>query len=197
MKFKLLPYTAPKKPKRMKSAIRALFILAFAILPQGFASGQAVADRPERSPGMMTLLPADNEIPGWKSFDKLLQASSEAELYKILNGAASLYIRHGFRAFAGQSYRGPKGTELEVYIFDQGSVQNTLDLFENPFNKPAHGRDLKDVGETARLDESPLFSYGVEFIQKGFFVRVVVQDKSDEGLKAAVSFARSIAQRIQ
>jgi hypothetical protein len=41
----------------------------------------------------------------------------------------------------GQSYKGAKGTELEISIFDQGIPQNTRDLYENPFTKP-HRRNF-------------------------------------------------------
>jgi len=43
---------------------------------------------------------------------------------------------------------------------------------------------------------TPLFCYGVDLVQKGFFVRVVIQDKTEEGLNAAISFARHIANCI-
>jgi hypothetical protein len=44
---------------------------------------------------------------------------------------------------------------------------------------------------------TPLFCYGVDFIQKRFFVRVIVQDRTEEGLSAAISFARFISSRIR
>jgi len=37
----------------------------------------------------------------------------------------------------------------------------------------------------------------VDFIQKRFFVQVMIQDKTEEGLNAAIAFARSISDRIQ
>ena len=39
--------------------------------------------------------------------------------------------------------------------------------------------------------------YGVDFIQMGFYVRVIIQDKTEEGLSAAISFAQFIAKRIK
>jgi hypothetical protein len=44
---------------------------------------------------------------------------------------------------------------------------------------------------------TPLFCSGVELIQKGLFVRVIIQDRTEEGLDAAISFARSISNRIK
>jgi len=163
----------------------------------GIAQADQATERPEKLPGAMTFLPADDEIPGWKRSEKLLRASNEEELYRIFNGGASLYIQHGFRSYVGQSYKGPKGTELEVYIFDQGTPQNAEDLFENPFTKPTRIKEIANLGEKARIDETPLFCYGVDFVQRGFFVRVIIQDKTDAGLNMAISFAQFISKRIK
>lgn len=181
----------------MKIAPHGLLILAFSILFPGAAWTDQVLQRPEKLLGTMSLFPADDEIPGWKRSEKTLRASNEEELYRIFNGGASLYIQHGFRSFVAQSYKGSKGTELEVYIFDQGTPQNTEDLYENPFTKPTRIKEITNLGEKARIDMTPLFCYGVDFIQKGFFVRVIIQDRTQEGLNAAISFARSVSNRIK
>lgn len=181
----------------MKIPIHGLLILALLILFAGSALTGQVSERPEKLLELMILLPADDEIPGWKRSEKLLRVSNHEELYKTFNGQASLYVQHGFHSFVGQSYKGPKGTELEVYIFDQGNAQNAEDLYENPFTKPSRSKEVANLGEKARIDMTPLFCYGVDFIQKGFFVRVIIQDKTEEGLNVAISFARSISNRIK
>jgi len=181
----------------MRIALHGLLILAFSALFPGAAWADEVLQRPEKVLGTMILFPADDEVRGWKRSENILRASNQEDLYRIFNGGASLYIQHGFRSYVGQSYKGPKGTELEVYIFDQGTLQNAGDLFENPFTKPSRIRDIANLGEKARIDMTPLFCYGVDFIQKGFFVRVIIQDRTEEGLNVAISFARFISKRIQ
>jgi hypothetical protein len=181
----------------MKIAIHGLVILAFSTLLAGAALTDQASDRPEKLLGLLTLLPADDEIPGWKRSEKLLRASNEEELYRIFNGGASLYTQHGFHSFVGQSYKGPKGTELEAYVFDQGIPQTAEDLYENPYAKPTRTREIAGLGKKARVDMTPLFAYGVDFIQKGFFVRVIIQDKTEEGLNVAISFAQFISRRIK
>lgn len=181
----------------MKRAVRGLLILSFFILfPEASWTDQG-SQRPEKLPDVMSLLPVDDEFPGWKRSEKLLRASNEDELYRIVNGGASLYIQHGFHSFVGQSYKGPKATELEVHIFDQGTSQNAEDLYENTFTKPSRSKEIVNLGEKARIDMTPLFCYGVEFVQRGFLVRVIIQDKTDEGLNVAISFARLISKRIK
>ena len=181
----------------MKRRVSGGLILGFSILFLGFVWADQVSERPEKLRGLMILLPADDEIPGWKRSEKILRASNQEDLYRIFNGGASLYIQHGFRSFVSQSYKGDKGTELEVSIFDQGTPQNTEDLYANPFTKPNRIKEIANLGEKARIDMTPLFCYGVDFIQKGFFVRVIIQDRTEEGLNAAISFARSISKRIK
>ena len=181
----------------MKMRVSGLLIFGFSVLFLGFAWADQVSEAPEKLLGAMTFLPADDEIPGWKRSEKLLRASKEEDLYKIFNGGASLYIQHGFRSFVAQSYKGSKGTELEVYIFDQGTPQNAEDLYENPFTKPSRVKDIANLGEKARIDMTPLFCYGIDFIQKGFFVRVIIQDRTEEGLNVAISFAHLISKRIK
>ena len=182
---------------RMKPVFHRLIIFIFLVLLSGWAWEGQASEIPEKLLGTMRLLPEDDDIPGWKRSEKLLSASNDEELYKIVNGGATLYIQHGFQSFVGQSYRGLKGMELEVHIFNQGTPQNALALYENPFARPGRSKEIPDLGEKARIDMTPLFSYGVDFAQKGFFVRIIIQDKTDEGLKVALSFAQKISKRIR
>jgi len=181
----------------MKMLVRGWLLIGFAILLSGVVWADQASERPEKSGGMLSLLPGDDEVPGWKRSEKVLRASNEEELYRIINGEASLYVQHGFQSFGGQSYRGPKGLELEVYIFDQKTPRNAEDLYENPYTKPTRKKEIADLGEKARIDMTPLFSYGVNFVLKGFFVRVIIHDKTEEALNSAMAFARLIAMRIE
>jgi len=181
----------------MKHLIKRFLLFWVSIVMVGIAPANLNAERPENRLEIANLLPVDDEISGWKRSEMTLQASKEEDFYKLLNGGAVLYIKHGAKAFVGQSYKGPKGLDLEMYIFYQGSSQNAQNLFEDPFNKPTSGKEVGNLGEKARTDESAVFCYGVEFIQEGFFVRVIIQDRTEEGLNVAVKFAQMIANRIK
>lgn len=189
-------------PKRdrdfdMKILVKGFLLFLVSIVMVGIVPADLGAERPEKHFGTTHLLPVDDEISGWKRSERVLQASKEEDFYKLFNGGAVLYIKHGVQSFVGQSYKGPKGLDLEVYIFYQGSSQNAQNLYEDPFNKPTSGKEIAHLGEKARTDESTVFCYGVEFIQEGFFVRVIIQDRTEEGLNVAVKFARMIANRIK
>jgi hypothetical protein len=180
----------------MKKVVSGLLLLGLSVLVFECAGGERISQRPEKPPGAIGLLPEDDDLFGWKRSGKILRASNDEELYGIFDGGAGLYLQHGFRSFVGQGYKGPKGRELEIYIFDQETYPQAQRLWEDPLAKPSRAKEITDLGEKARIDMSPLFAYGVELIQKGFFVRVVIQDKSEEGLTEAISFARYVAQRI-
>jgi hypothetical protein len=53
------------------------------------------------------------------------------------------------------------------------------------------------LGDEARVDERGLFHFGIEFIKDRYFVRVVIQEKSEQGLNRAILFSRFILQRIK
>jgi hypothetical protein len=181
----------------MKIVVNGFLLFWVSIVTMGISPADQGAERPEKLLGIIRLLPMDDEISGWKRSERFLETSKEEDFYKLFNGGATFYLKHGAQSFGGQSYKGPKATELEVYIFNQGTPQNAQDLYEDPFSKPSRSKEIPDIGEKARIDMTPLFCYGVEFVQKGFFVRVVIQDRTKEGLKVAVSFARSISKRIK
>ena len=159
--------------------------------------GGKSAKGPEKALEATDLLPRDNDIQGWKRSGEMQTASNYDELYDHIDGAAVLYIDHGFEAYAGQRYTGPEGVEVEIAIYDQGSAEHTRALYEDPQMVPSPSRALENLGEDARVDEGGLFHYGVEFIQDRFFVRVTIQDKTDDGLNTARLFALHIAQNIR
>jgi hypothetical protein len=181
----------------MKILVKGFLLFWVSIVMAGIAPADQGSEKPAKHLVTTFLLPVDDEISGWKRSERILQASKEEDFYKLFNGGAVLFIKHGAQAFVGQSYKGPKGLDLEAYIFYQGSSQNALNLYEDPFNKPYSGKEIADLGEKARTDESDVFCYGVEFIQEGFFVRVIIQDRTEEGLNVAVKFARIISNRIK
>lgn len=189
----------PKRDRNfgMKFLIKGFLLFWVSTVMMGIASAEQGAERPGKNLGIKPLLPVDNEISGWKRSERVLQASKEEDFYKLFNGGAVLYIKHGVQTFAGQSYKGPNGLDLEVQIFYQGSSQNAKNLYEDSFNKPTSGKEIAHLGEKARTDESAVFCYGIEFIQEGFFVRVIIQDRTKEGLDVALKFARTIANRIK
>lgn len=59
----------------MKTAVGGVLVF-FSALFFGLAWPDQPSERPERLLELMILLPADNEIPGWKRTEKALRASN-------------------------------------------------------------------------------------------------------------------------
>ena len=177
--------------------IRALLLTVLLILPIGTSCRKESTTGPGKALEATDLLPKDDDIQGWKGSGEARTASNYDELYAHIDGAGVLYIDHGFEFYAGQLYNDPKGVELEVAIYDQGSAEDARALYEDPLMVPSLSNDLPSLGEEGRVDEGGLFHYGVEFIRDRFFVRVTIQDKSDDGLNTAMLFALQIDQDIQ
>ena len=114
---------------------------------------EIVSEGPEKPLGPMTFIPGDDEIPGWKRSEKVLRASNEEELYKFFNGGARLYIQYGFRSYAGQSFKGPRGTELKYTFLIKERLKTQR--FEDRFTKPSQNRKITNLGEKARIDMTP------------------------------------------
>jgi hypothetical protein len=181
----------------MKKQISGLVIILLLIWPMGSSCGEKYSKRPGRALEAASLLPADGEIEGWKRFGEMFKASNDLELYKCIDGGAGLYINHGFQVYAGQLYRSREGLEVEVAIYDQGSARNARGLYQDPLTKADPEKVLRNLGDEARIDERGLFVYGVEFIQDRFFVRVLIQDRTENGLSIALLFAHHVSQRIK
>ena len=181
----------------MKKQISGLVIILLLIWPMGSSCGEKYSKRPGRALEAASLLPADDEVEGWKRSGEMFKASNDVELYKCIDGGAGLYINHGFQVYAGQLYRSREGLEVEVAIYDQGSARNARGLYQDPLIKADPEKVLENLGDEARVDERGLFVYGVEFIQDRFFVRVLIQDRTEDGLSIALLFAHHVSQRIK
>lgn len=174
-----------------------MIVIFLLIFPIGISCSGTIAESSEGAEDISALLPADDEITEWKKSGGVLLASSDRELFQFLDGGAPLYIQRGFQSYIGQIYKGPKGVELEVAIYDQGSPKNARDLYEDPLIKPNPYKSLQNLGEEARLDERGLFHHSVEFIQDRFFGRVIIQDKSEEGMETAKRFVSPIVSKVK
>ncbi len=181
----------------MKKRITGLFIVLLLIFIVGISCVGKYTESTGKALEAANLLPEDGDIQGWKRSGEMLNALNEKELFTYIDGGAGLYIKHGFQSFAGQLYKGPKGLVVEVAIYDQGKGKNARKLYQDPFIKPDASKVLEGLGEEARLDERGLFHHAVEFVQDRFFVRVIIQDKSENGLNIAMLFALHAAKCIK
>ena len=170
-----------------------LFIIViFAIY--GCADTKTENDKGILSP--IALLPVDNEISGWNTLGVYVEADDYQSLYDIIDGGAQVYIDNGFMSGAFQIYTNFLGgsSDVTVRIYDQGTEANARIVYD----KIATGIGIpwSGAGKDARIDESALACYTIEFWQGNFFIQVIIEQKSDEALNIAKLFASHISQKI-
>ncbi len=171
-----------RRPSRQGPAAHS--ILA-AVLSALLCASAAAVEPPD-------LLPSDNEIPGWVRHGDPMIAETEAELYGLINGAATTYIENGFQSCIFQQYLGTIAAAPEslwVRVFDQGDAagaQGVYDALATGLEEPWGG-----AGEEARINDTFLFVITVEFWRNEFYVVIEVPKGGDpaEALTVAQDFA--------
>ena len=144
----------------------------------------------------ISLLPADNEISGWTTLGAYEEANDYESLYSIIDGGAQVYIDNGFISGAFQNYVSSVGLlEVTVKIYDQGNEVNAKIVYDKI--STGIGIPWNGAGKEARIDESALASYIIEFYQKNLFVQVFIQQKTDESLNIIELFASHISRQIR
>jgi len=157
-------------------------LLAIAVLSCAPCRGGAESAGPAR------LLPASNEIAGWKTDGEPL-AYTEENLWEYINGAAENFISFEFREVAAQDYLDGSGAGLKVEIYEHGSPLMAYGIYAQ-----MRSPDLAflDVGNEAFADE-----YSVHFWKGAYYVRVAVYDATPALDAAMKTFAGAIAAKIE
>jgi len=160
-------------------------------------------EKDETGKAMLTpvdLIPDDNEISGWAGVGAYEEASDYDSLYALIDGAAEVYIDNGFVSAVFQQYASCSTepacitSAVHLRIYDQGNEANARKIYD----KVATGIGIPwdGAGTEARIDESALASYTIEFWQKNFFIQVVVEEKTDPALNVAKLFASHVSSKI-
>ena len=145
------------------------------------------------------LLPDDNDISGGESVGVYDEANDYDALYDLINGGAELYIDNGFVSAAFQIYIACVGgacsdVPVHVRIYDQGTEANAVAVYDRIAT--GIGIPWNGAGVEARVDESGLATYTIEFWQRNLFVQVLIEEKSDDALNIAKLFASHISKKI-
>lgn len=148
---------------------------------------------------ILDLLPDDNEISGWVKTEYTRYAQTADQLTSIINGEAVPYIENSFQAAAFQKYEGIINNTvipLNVRIFDMGDTANAKNVYDDVGTAGDSAWVGNNPGREARINVSFLFSYQVDFWADKFFVRIIIEDKSNAGLSVTQEFAFNISDTI-
>jgi hypothetical protein len=155
---------------------------------------------PEGPVDVVSLVPGDNEISGWARSSAMQVAETPTQLEAIIDGEAVPYENNHFVKCAFQNYSGAVGTvqvELDLRIFDMGDTTNA----KNVYAEVATGTEVPWTGDNpgveARVDESGLFAYRVEFRDSRYYFYAYIMDKSTAAQDVAKLFARNVDAAIR
>ena len=145
------------------------------------------------------LLPDDEDISGWGGVGAYEEANDYDGLFNIINGGAEDFIDEGFVSAAFQIYENCFGEVcslalVHLRIYDQGSSENAVTVYD----KVATGIGIPwdGAGINARIDESAIAAYTIEFWQENFFVQIVIEEKTEDSLNIAKLFASHVSNQI-
>ena len=145
------------------------------------------------------LLPGEDDISSWKNLAAYEEANDFDDLYSFINGGAEVFIENGFVSGVFQIYNHCVGDVCDfrvvhVRIYDQDNADNARAVYDKVAT--GIGTPWNGAGTEARIDESGLATLTVEFWQRNFFVQVIIEEKSNEGLNVAKLFAAHISEQI-
>lgn len=160
-------------------------------------------DEQNESKDVVNLVPLDNEISRWSRVGGMHVAENEMQLYDLIDGDGVVYVENGFVKSAFQNYQGEVSgvsRNLELRIFDMGDTTNAKDVYhdsrvesgaETPWTEQGH------AGIEARIDETLLFDYNIEFWEDRFYVWITIyEEKTPAGLNVAKLFALNVSGAI-
>jgi hypothetical protein len=139
------------------------------------------------SGALAQFLPPPTDIPGWEPEGAPQEAEGEA-LFKLINGGAEIYLRHGFVRAVLQVYVRPDQQLLQIEIYEMGAADGARRVLAE-----RGGGRIASVGvgaEGARGDHYLVFREGRHLVS------VAGPDAQPESQELVVRVARVIAGRL-
>jgi hypothetical protein len=140
----------------------------------------------------LMLLPNDEEIPGWTKSNASLFCETDAQLFAVINGEGIIYMNNNFKEAVFQEYIGIINSNpvyCEVRIFDMRNEDNAEIVYDSVSIAGDSAWTAHHPGVEARINYGLLFDYQIDFREERFFTRIIIQQKSPEGLDICKRFA--------
>ncbi len=158
------------------------------LLPVALVAVAALVWADPASGALAQFLPSPAEIPGWQPERAPQEAEGEA-LFRLINGGAEIYLRHGFVRAVLQVYVRSDQALLHVEIYQMAGEDGARRVFAE-----REGGRSASVGvgaEGVRGDHYLVFREG------NYLVSVAGPDRTAETRTVIFAAARAIASRLQ
>lgn len=144
--------------------------------------------------------PDDDEISGWVKDGAAETATTTQELWDLIDGEGQVYIDYGFFSCGRQVYDGSvSGSPVEIrylYIYDQETDSNAALVYNDPRSGIGSPWTDNPAGTEARINDTGLDSYSIDFYQSKYFVKITIGMKADEALDVIKLFCHNISDKM-
>lgn len=147
----------------------------------------ARAPAQEEWPAPETLLPAPEELTGWRIDGDLLVYGPD-DLWEYIDGQAESFLRYDFLEVAARHYLDADGLEIKVDVYLHGSPLMAWGVYTQ-FRSPDAA--FLDIGAEGFGDE-----YSLLFWKGPYYVRIQTYDEGEKGAAAMRLFAGLVAGAI-
>jgi hypothetical protein len=127
-------------------------------------------------------------VGGWKALGAAERFNRET-IFSYMNGAAEVYLMHGFRVLQVRRYAKPDGPQVVIEVFDMGSPEGAYGAF-------SHSGDLE--GQEVAVGQGGHYLSGLLSFWKGrYLVCLSVRDGAPVPLQEIRPIAAAVAAAIR
>lgn len=136
---------------------------------------------------LRSLLPAAEQMPGWRLVDSPRIFKGD-DLFDLIDGGADLYLEYGFSQVVSCRYEGASAATLQIEVYQMRSDAAAYGIYS--ITQSSQGAAV-DIGQAARL-----FDYYLVLWKGPYFVSVTASGSSPTVRNEVVQVARLVAARI-
>jgi hypothetical protein len=129
-----------------------------------------------------------SRLEGFVALGPLQKAGNEAELFALINGGASFYIKHGFTRAVFQEYKDPNGRRIAIGIFEMKDTHAAHDVY-----RVQAGAGTKNI---TLGDEAVLEEYYVLLRRGRYYITVTGFDSDKQTRDTLITIAGNLDQKI-
>jgi len=148
-----------------------------------------------KSRKLLSLIPESGDINGWSrtkitNFENNHQRFSRYPLELLTYGAAQGVIQKYIKNNQNSIF-------LELSLYDMRNIVNAIRIYQKLSIRTEMKWEVSTKVAAARIDDSRLFTYLVDFRNYSYFGRIIVNGKDSKSLDTAKRFAQRISSRIE
>jgi hypothetical protein len=144
---------------------------------------------------LVSVLPNDDEIAGWKRDEPPFLAGGFEDLAKMMDGGAPFYIDRGVVESVFQDYVNKENTiRLNIELHQTANAEKTKRLYHDIYAESPS--PLHKLGNEARRLPKLIGAYSIQFWKGPVYVSLTITDKSLQSQAALLAFAEAIAHNL-